>query len=89
MSISRILQYLLLLLGSFFAHALPLAPASAQNSIDIEFKDNGQTARTLPRTYCLSQGDEQCQAYSGKSIRVFFTFKSENVTSSTIFALTG
>ena len=35
------------------------------------------------------QGDEQCQAYSGKSIRVFFTFKSENVTSSTIFALTG
>ncbi|SHL62278.1 Cytochrome c [Nitrosospira sp. Nsp11] len=48
MSISRILQYLLLLLGGFFAHALPLAPASAQNSIDIEFKDNGQTVRTLP-----------------------------------------
>jgi hypothetical protein len=52
MSVSRILQYLLLLLllllGSFCAHALSLAPASAQNSIDIEFKDNGQTVKALP-----------------------------------------
>ena len=47
MSVSRCLQYLLLLLGSFFAHALSLAPASAQGAIDIEFKDNGQTVRAL------------------------------------------
>lgn len=48
MSVSRCLQYLLLLLGSFFALALSLATASAQNSIDIEFKDNGQTVKALP-----------------------------------------
>ena len=47
MSVSRILQYLLLLLGSFFVDALSLAPASAQGAIDIEFKSNGQTVRAL------------------------------------------
>ena len=47
MSVSRCLQYLLLLLGSFFVDALSLAPASAQGAIDIEFKSNGQTVRAL------------------------------------------
>ncbi|SCX40163.1 Cytochrome c [Nitrosospira sp. Nsp1] len=48
MSVSGILQYLLLLLGSFFALALSLATALAQDSINVEFKNNGQTVSALP-----------------------------------------
>ena len=45
--IPKVFHYFLLLLGGILANVLPLAPASAQDSITIEFKDGGRIVKAL------------------------------------------
>ena len=43
----KVFQYLLLIFSSLLVHGFSLGPASAQNQVDIEFKNGDQIVRTL------------------------------------------